>query len=153
RGNAAIHELAIHHRDRAAGCGAGAEQSREGNGTYLERGSAGGTAALDPGREINAAEFLFPPVTCERIIPPMIRRNSRWALHLATLVACASSLMIRPADVEPLIQPSVNPILTPTSAIQVPLRFVADQSSVWRSDLDQRMLLTGNVTVYVGYRL
>ena len=47
---------------------------------------------------------------------------------------------------------SVRPILTPTSAIQVPLRFSANDTSVWQAGGDRRMLLQGNVQVMVGYR-
>ena len=95
----------------------------------------------------NAPAFIIRPMTLTPII-------GRWP-WLGTAAALCLGLMVRAggaANIEPAIIPSVHATLTPTSAIQAPLRFAADQTSVWRSDLEQQMLLTGRVSVTVGYR-
>ena len=81
-----------------------------------------------------------------------IRICSRWPLHAAILATCGASLLSEAANVEPTPVPSVYPTLAPTSAIQVPLRLAADQTSVWSAKPEQRMLLTGHVNILVGYR-
>jgi lipopolysaccharide assembly outer membrane protein LptD (OstA) len=82
-------------------------------------------------------------------------KRPRHLLRAATLAACAlaaSSLPVN-ASLEPPIIPTVNPTLSPTSAIPVNLEIRADQTSVWRSDLEQRMLAQGRVVIEVGYRV
>ncbi len=58
----------------------------------------------------------------------------------------------RAVPVEPEPVPSVHPTLFPTTAIRVPLQVSGDQTSVWRRDRDQRMLIAGHVGITVGYR-
>src|SRR3954453_6607073 len=71
----------------------------------------------------------------------------------AFILLLAFCVFARAATIEPVIVPTVHATLTPTSAIQSPLKFYADHTSVWRSDVEQRMLLTGRVSVSIGYRL
>ncbi len=82
------------------------------------------------------------------------RLLARWP-WLVAVVAIGLGVAVRvggAANLEPKLFPSVHTTLAPTSAIQVPLRFAADHTSVWVFNGEQRMLLTGNVTVAVGYR-
>ncbi len=83
----------------------------------------------------------------------------RWALHAAVAVASAAvlsgvveRLAIQAAMLEPPIIPTVHPTLTPSSAITTPLVLHADDTAVWRSANEQRMLLTGHVSIELGYR-
>jgi lipopolysaccharide assembly outer membrane protein LptD (OstA) len=81
-------------------------------------------------------------------------RPPRHLLHAATLATCAlvaSTLPVNAALEAPII-PTVNPTLSPTSAIPVNLEIRADSTSVWRSDLEQRMLAQGRVVIEIGYR-
>lgn len=87
------------------------------------------------------------------MIPPMNWRIiGRRIAVAAGLVACGWAMMLHAANIEPRIIPTVHAALEPTSAIQVPLRLSARRTSVWRSDTEQRMLLSGGVEVAVGYR-
>ncbi|MCL2649202.1 MAG: hypothetical protein FWD61_19745, partial [Phycisphaerales bacterium] len=85
-------------------------------------------------------------------------RQSRWPLHVAlalAVTAASSSISLRQniaAPLEPPIIPTVHPAVAPTTAIPVPLVVRADQTSVWKSDLEQRMLVSGRVLIEVGYR-
>jgi hypothetical protein len=75
-----------------------------------------------------------------------------WAGAAATLVL---ALVIRAggaAVVEPSPVATAHPTLTPPSALQTPLRLAADQTLVWRADQEQRLLLSGGVTITLGYR-
>ena len=80
------------------------------------------------------------------------RLLARWSWPLALvmlwLAACIGS--VGGATIKPAIIPSVHTTLTPTSAIQAPLRLSAAQTSVWRYDQEQRMLLSGGVSVSLG---
>ncbi len=89
------------------------------------------------------------------------RQHSGFGWPRAALAAACGALAggvllsgsgLRAAQSEPGIIPTVHPTLSPTSAIPAPLQFTADQTSVWRADAEQRMLLTGNVYINVGYR-
>ena len=80
-------------------------------------------------------------------------RLPRLISFLFALLLCATSVILHAATYEPNIVPTVNPTLAPTSAIQVPLHLAADNTSVWRLDLEQRLLLTGRVNISIGYRL
>jgi len=82
-----------------------------------------------------------------------IGNRHAWAMYAAAAVACASGVLAKAASREPAIVPTVHPTLSPTTAIQVPMRLGADQTSVWQSNLEQRMLLSGRVSVSIGYRL
>jgi len=96
---------------------------------------------------LRARAFIIRRMTIKRFI-------ARWPWVGAVGAVCLG-LLVRvggAANVEPTIIPSVHATLVPTSAIQVPLRLTADQTSVWRNDLEQRMLLSGRVSVLVGYR-
>src|ERR1041384_8007160 len=77
-----------------------------------------------------------------------------WAASIAALFIAflISARNAHAAPGEATIVPSVYQVLGPTSAIQVPMQFAADQTSVWRADLEHRMLLSGNVHVTIGYR-
>ncbi|HUO07498.1 MAG TPA: LPS assembly protein LptD [Phycisphaerae bacterium] len=89
------------------------------------------------------------------------RRIAHWALHAAALTACGSIVvgglnsiaLAAPTLREASIIPTVHPTIVPTSAMPVSLDVQADQTSVWRSDLEQRMLATGHVKIQLGYRL
>lgn len=78
--------------------------------------------------------------------------GGKWALGAAVAAVCASGMVGWAADREPEITATVHPILSPTSAIQVPLRASADQTFVWQQNQQQRMLLSGHVSFMVGYR-
>ncbi len=89
------------------------------------------------------------------MIRPMIWQAFVWRCALAAgLIALGCGIMLRAANIEPRILPTVHPVLEPMSAIQVPLRFAAGETNVWRvTDTgEQRMLLSGGVQVAVGYR-
>jgi hypothetical protein len=77
----------------------------------------------------------------------------RWPLHAAIVAAGGAALLARAQSLEPSPVPSVHATLSPTTAIQVPLRMSADQTAVWAENLDQHMLLTGRVNIAVGYRM
>jgi hypothetical protein len=91
------------------------------------------------------------------------RSMGRWAMHVAVLVACgavvvggmndgwmATARAVTPRELP--ILPTVHPTLTPTSAIPVSLYIGGDHTSVWKSDLEQRMLINGHVRIDIGYR-
>jgi lipopolysaccharide assembly outer membrane protein LptD (OstA) len=79
---------------------------------------------------------------------------------MGAAVAAAAGMLVPTVDaatggsprVEMPAVPSVHMTLSPTSAIQAPLRFAADETAVWRENQEQHLLLTGHVTVSVGYR-
>ena len=87
-------------------------------------------------------------------------QQSRWPLHVAlaaAVIAASSSFSLHhnftlAAPLEPPIIPTVHPAIAPTTAIPVPVIVRADQTSVWKSDLEQRMLVSGRVLIEVGYR-
>lgn len=95
-----------------------------------------------------------------RTNPPSTRAVAlarRWPLHAAAVLAAAAWIgpalhPLRAATVEPAPIPTVHPTLAPSSAIPVPLQVTADQTSVWRSDTEQRMLCRGRVVIDIGYR-
>ncbi len=86
----------------------------------------------------------------------------RWALHAAVVTACGALVIggaggldrasAAPFAREVTIMPTVHPVIVPTSAIPVALQVSADRTSVWRADLDQRMLAEGHVKIEVGLR-
>ncbi len=78
------------------------------------------------------------------------RLRKNWIIHAAILACCAGGAYLRAADREPAITPTVHPTLTPTSAVQLPMRLAANQTFVWRADQEQRMLLSGHVKVAIG---
>ncbi len=89
--------------------------------------------------------------------PRRVGRRGR----LAMLIACAGAVgglrdsgsFVDAATVrEAAILPTVHPTLAPTSAIPVPLIIRGDHTSVWKSDLEQRMLVSGRVQIDIGYR-
>ena len=86
----------------------------------------------------------------------------RWALHTAVVAACGALVLggvggidrasAASASREVTIMPTVHPVIVPTSAIPVALQVSADHTSVWRADLDQRLLAEGHVQIEVGLR-
>ena len=81
---------------------------------------------------------------------PMFRRAVTWAAIVATILPPA--FLTQAASLEPPIVPTGHPVLSPSSAIPVPLRLQAQETLVWRRDLEQRIFLRGAVTIDVGYR-
>ncbi|MGN6368436.1 MAG: LPS assembly protein LptD [Phycisphaerae bacterium] len=86
----------------------------------------------------------------------------RWALHAAVVTACGTFLLAAvgggeraqaATSREVTILPTVHPVIVPTSAIPAALHVEADHTSVWRADLDQRMLAEGHVKINVGLRI
>jgi hypothetical protein len=94
----------------------------------------------------------------KRCSTALSRLRGQWALHAAVLVASSAGIMCginAAAGVTPRelpILPTVHPTLTPTRAIPVPLYIGGDRTSVWKSDLEQRMLVHGHVRIDIGYR-
>jgi len=81
--------------------------------------------------------------------------------HLLRVAACtaAAGIAIESAElsasiVNPVITPTVFPVLHPSSAINQPLTVMADHISVWVSRGGaQQMLLNGNARIRIGYRV
>jgi hypothetical protein len=79
---------------------------------------------------------------------------ARWP-WAGAMAALGVGLLVRAggaASVEPSLVPTVHPTLLPSSAIAAPLRLAAGHTTVWRSNQEQQMLLTGGVTISLGYR-
>ncbi|MGC8552711.1 MAG: LPS assembly protein LptD [Phycisphaerae bacterium] len=81
----------------------------------------------------------------------------RWGRLLVALTAAsvplfAPLLHLQGASYAP-ITPTVFPILRPSTAINVPLKVAATHTAIWQTPSGtQQMLLTGGVTLYIGYR-
>ncbi|HVX85650.1 MAG TPA: LPS assembly protein LptD [Phycisphaerae bacterium] len=74
-------------------------------------------------------------------------------MHGAAVVAAGAwAAGVWGVPVEPSPVATVHPTLAPTSAIPVPLEIAADETSVWRVNLEQRMLCRGHVRIGIGYR-
>src|SRR5579884_3302382 len=91
------------------------------------------------------------PSTGTRMIDAR-RRSGRngfaWALHVAVITASAGAAMGAAVNTrEAALIPTVHPTIVPSSAIPVPLLVRGDQTSVWKSDLEQRMLVAGHVVI------
>lgn len=71
-----------------------------------------------------------------------------------TSLGVAATLWARTINTtEPPVIPTVHPVLTPLSAINLPLNVRADSIRVWTKGSEQRLLLEGNVSALLGYRV
>jgi lipopolysaccharide export system protein LptA len=78
-------------------------------------------------------------------------KQSLLALCAATL--CASSITaLHAVPVEPIIQPTAYPVLTPSTMVTLPLTAQGDHIDVWTRGAEQRILLSGNATIQLAYR-
>jgi LPS transport system D len=96
--------------------------------------------------------------SCVQINQRRKRRKLRYCLQVAAWAA-ATTIWAATADlwatnVDPIITPTVFPVLQPSSAINEPLTVMADHTAVWVSPSGtQQMLLNGNARIKIGYRI
>ncbi len=91
--------------------------------------------------------------------PAAVRRFGGAALALRAMITAAvtGSLLFGPSayalPTSTIITPTVFPVLTPTTPIDLPLQVAADHSDVWISGTNiQHIFLQGHVQIRVGYR-